>query len=319
MVTPKMIYLVNDWVYNSPIFGKVVKIAGYYPASQGAEGGVDHLKVMVEKGYSIMIFPEGTRSSDNSINRFHKGAFYIAEQLKLDVLPIYIHGNSETLPKGDHIIYDESITVVLGERIKFDDESFGDGYSDRTKKINQFFRKEFDKLRRQFENQDYFKNKLFLSYLYKENDVVETIKLDFRKNKNDYFTLNNLVGLNMKIGHIGDDMGQLDVLLTLQNPKRKLYSFVVSSQNRDIAKNNFYVNKRNINYVELIDDFSNSIEMLIISTEIKIGELDKLDFKNINSVILYDTNIKIEDLRKFEFLECKTEGRFTILKQKACG
>ena len=118
MVTHRVIYLVNDWVYKSPIFGGVVRLAGYYPVSKGLEGGVEHLRKRVDHGYLLMVFPEGTRSEDNDIKRFHKGAFYLAEQFNLDILPIYIHGNSETLPKGDHIIYDENKEVIyVGETI----------------------------------------------------------------------------------------------------------------------------------------------------------------------------------------------------------
>jgi 1-acyl-sn-glycerol-3-phosphate acyltransferase len=70
-------------------------------------------------------FPEAERSYTNDIKRFHKGAFYIAEQFGLDVLPVYIHGNSEVQPKGDFIIYDGSITVKVGDRISKNDLSFG--------------------------------------------------------------------------------------------------------------------------------------------------------------------------------------------------
>ena len=43
MLTPKMIFLVNDWVYRSPVFGKAVQRAGFYPVSQGLdEKGIQH-------------------------------------------------------------------------------------------------------------------------------------------------------------------------------------------------------------------------------------------------------------------------------------
>ena len=76
MLSPKIIFLVNDWVYNSPFFGRAVKLAGFYPVTQGLEGGVEHLREKVNEGYSMMVFPEGSRSEDNVVKRFHKGAFY---------------------------------------------------------------------------------------------------------------------------------------------------------------------------------------------------------------------------------------------------
>jgi 1-acyl-sn-glycerol-3-phosphate acyltransferase len=49
MLSPKTIYLVSDWVYNSPVFGKAVRAAGFYPVSEGIEGGVEHLRAKVEE------------------------------------------------------------------------------------------------------------------------------------------------------------------------------------------------------------------------------------------------------------------------------
>ncbi|WP_245168928.1 MMPL family transporter [Chryseobacterium sp. RR2-3-20] len=179
LVSPKIVYLVNDWVYNSPVFGKMVRALGFYPVSQGIENGLDKLREKTDQGYSLVVFPEAERSYDNEIKRFHKGAFYLAEQLNLDVLPLYIHGNSEVLPKGDFIIYNGSITIKIGDRISNEDKSFGKNYSERTKKINAYFREEFAKLRNELEDENYFKYKLFLSYLYKENEVVKAVKEDF--------------------------------------------------------------------------------------------------------------------------------------------
>jgi len=45
----------------------------------------------VKDGYSIVVFPEGTRSPDGTIKRFHKGAFYLAEQLNIDIVPCRAH------------------------------------------------------------------------------------------------------------------------------------------------------------------------------------------------------------------------------------
>lgn len=143
MTTHKIVYLVNDWVYESPIFGKLVKALGFYPVSQGIENGMEKLREKVKNGYSLMVFPEAKRSYDNDIKRFHKGAFYLAEQFDLDIVPVYIHGNSEVLPKGDFIIYDGAITVKVGDRINKDDLSLGTNYSERTKKINAFSEKNF--------------------------------------------------------------------------------------------------------------------------------------------------------------------------------
>ncbi len=59
---PKVILLTNQWVWRSPVFGAVVRLADYYPVAEGVEDAIDKLKEKIEQGYSIVVYPEGTRS-----------------------------------------------------------------------------------------------------------------------------------------------------------------------------------------------------------------------------------------------------------------
>ncbi|KQT24756.1 glycerol acyltransferase [Chryseobacterium sp. Leaf405] len=267
MATHKIIYLVNDWVYDSPVFGKLVRALGFFPVSQGIENGMDKLKEKIDQGYSLMVFPEAERSYTNDVKRFHKGAFYIAEQFGLDVVPVYIHGNSEVLPKGDFIIYDGAITVKVGERIDKDDLSFGKNYSERTKKINFYFRNEFAKLRNELEDENYFKKKLFLSYLYKDSEVVKAVKDDFNKNKSVYFELNKHIPKDASILHLANDFGQKDILLTLQQADRRIFSLIANDEKRQTAKQTYLVKKRKITYIKSLTEINKNINVLLISDE----------------------------------------------------
>ncbi|QBJ86949.1 glycerol acyltransferase [Chryseobacterium gleum] len=267
MTTHKIIYLVNDWVYQSPIFGKLVRALGFYPVSQGIENGMERLKEKVEQGYSLVVFPEAERSYTNDIKRFHKGAFYLAEQFGLDILPIYIHGNSEVLPKGDFIIYDGSITIKVGSRISKDDMSFGKNYSERTKKINAYFREEFAKLREEIEDENYFKKKLFLSYLYKDSEVVKDVKEDFNTNKSVYFELNKHIPNDAGILHIADDFGQKDALLTLYQANRRIFSMIRNDEKRETAAHSYLVKRRKIHYIKDLSEINKKIDVLLVSDE----------------------------------------------------
>lgn len=277
MTTHKIVYLVNDWVYQSPIFGKMVRALGFYPVSQGIENGMEKLKEKVDQGYSLVVFPEAERSYTNDIKRFHKGAFYLAEQFGLDILPLYIHGNSEVLPKGDFIIYDGSITVKVGDRIRKDDVSFGKSYSERTKKINAYFREQFAQLRNEIEDENYFKKKLFLSYLYKENEVVHEVKEDFNTNKTAYFELNKHIPKDSTILHISDDFGQKDVLLLLYQAGRRIFSRISNEEKRDVAEQNYLVKRRKLSYINDISEINKNIDVLLISdSRFKINTLSTL-------------------------------------------
>jgi hypothetical protein len=63
-----------------------------------------NLKSLVDRGYSIAVYPEGTRSPDCRIGRFHQGAFYLAKSLGVDVVPLVLYGAGKVLPKkGRHL------------------------------------------------------------------------------------------------------------------------------------------------------------------------------------------------------------------------
>lgn len=117
MLTPNLVVLTNDWVHRNPIYGLVIRYAEFYAVSDGIEANLGRLADLVRRGYSIVVFPEGTRSPDCRIGRFHRGAFYLAEQLHLDLLPIYLHGVGHVLPKRDFMLRRGSMHAEVGRRI----------------------------------------------------------------------------------------------------------------------------------------------------------------------------------------------------------
>ncbi|WP_241507224.1 MMPL family transporter [Aquimarina sediminis] len=242
MLHPKIIFLVNDWVYNSPVFGKAVQLAGFYPVSSGIENGLDHLKEKVEQGYSLMAFPEGTRSNTNKIKRFHKGAFYLAEKFDLDIIPVLIHGNSEVLPKGTFVIKDGSVTVKILDRISSSDTSFGESYSKKAKQIGVYFRKEFSLLRKEIEQDDYFNSIVLEEYRYKGDVLYKEVRKDLQLYKEIYHIITNSIGEKDTITHLSKDSGQLDFLLSLRAVDRKLFSYLENKTRRAIVRNSYITN-----------------------------------------------------------------------------
>jgi 1-acyl-sn-glycerol-3-phosphate acyltransferase len=254
MLSPKVIYLVSDWVYNSPIFGVGVKLAGFYPVSQGLEGGVEHLRKKVEEGYSLVVFPEGTRSKSNHIQRFHKGAFYLAQEFNIDIVPILIHGNSEVLPKGDFIIYDGSITLNILERITPDDSRFGTTFAERAKGIGAYFKVQYAQMRNVTEGPYYFKRKIIHSFAYKEFDIIREVKQNLNRSMETYKKMDRHIGTKSSILHITDNYGETGLLLALQEPQRKIYTYIADEEKRDVARTNYINKKRDIKYPDSLNN-----------------------------------------------------------------
>ncbi|MBL0736174.1 1-acyl-sn-glycerol-3-phosphate acyltransferase [Flavobacterium sp. GN10] len=314
MLSPKIIFLVSDWVYNSPIFGGVVRKAGFYPVSEGLEGGVEHLRKKVEQGYSLMVFPEGTRSENNVVKRFHKGAFFLAEEFKIDIIPVVIHGASELIPKGDFVIHHGKLTVTILERIAPDDLSFGTNYTERTKQISSFFKAEYRKIRQELEGPDYFKTMLINSYDYKEIEVGNSVKKDLKQNLEVYYNLNKYITPKAKILHLGSDYGQLDVLLALQEPQRKIVSFINDEEKLLVAKTNYLVKKRKITYLEKLESaFENQYDIVLISDESYHDEIEKRVL-NVSFIILVNSSRLKSQFENFEIVS--EENALLVLKKK---
>ena len=103
-LTPKLIFLTTDWVWNDPFYGFLIRHAEYYPASQGIDNLIPKFRSLVERGYSIAIFPEGTRSITCHLGPFHKGAFYVADELGIGVIPMMLYGTGRALRKKTHLL-----------------------------------------------------------------------------------------------------------------------------------------------------------------------------------------------------------------------
>ena len=125
--TPKIVFFTNQWVWNNPFYGLLIRNAEYLPVVDGLEPLLPEIKSLVERGYSIAIYPEGTRSRDCRIGRFHKGAFYLAQELGLEVLPMYIYGPGKILPKKSYHLRKGIFYVEVDEPLTPDDlQEMGD-------------------------------------------------------------------------------------------------------------------------------------------------------------------------------------------------
>ncbi|MDB5235136.1 MAG: phospholipid/glycerol acyltransferase, partial [Hymenobacter sp.] len=234
MQYPKLILLTSDWVWNSPFFGAVVKMADYYPAAQGAEEGLPILQQKVAEGYSIVIFPEGTRSLDGTIQRFHKGAFYLAEKLGLDIIPILIHGSGATMRKGKFYLNDGQMTLKCLPRISPTDPTFGDNYTARTKAISKYFRAEYQLLAEQVENPDYYRNLLVTNYLYKGPVLEWYMKVKLKLEKN-YHLFNDILPKKGRILDIGCGYGFMANMLALSSKSRVVKGIDFDEENITVA------------------------------------------------------------------------------------
>ena len=161
-LTPKLVFFTNGWVWKNPIYGYVIRKAEFYPIADGLEKNLDRIKDLVSRGYSLCVFPEGTRTPDGKIGRFHKGAFYVACELGLDMVPVFLHGADHVLPKTDFMLREGTVTMETGKRIV----PTGD-YRRMTKEVHHLYLESFAEMKKRLETPEYLSKYVRYKYLYK--------------------------------------------------------------------------------------------------------------------------------------------------------
>jgi 1-acyl-sn-glycerol-3-phosphate acyltransferase len=114
-------WTIKTEVKKIPIFGYALERMGHiYVGSRKRKDTALTLKGAVQKireGSSLAIFPEGTRSNDGHLQKFHKGGAIIAIRSGVPILPVTINGSRFMLPKGTLALMPGKIEVIVGDSI----------------------------------------------------------------------------------------------------------------------------------------------------------------------------------------------------------
>ena len=78
----------------------------------------------IREGNSILLFPEGTRSQDGRINQFKKGVILLSKKAHLPIVPAYINGSFESLPKSRYVPRRKKISLFFGKAVRYWDEVY---------------------------------------------------------------------------------------------------------------------------------------------------------------------------------------------------
>lgn len=236
----KLLLVTNDWVWNSPLFGFFIRYVEYIHAKDETSWDLVKIQQKVDEGYSILIFPEGTRSLDGRIGRFKKGAFYLAEQLKLDIQPVILHGIHHALRKGDFSVQKSLMTIKYLPRIAADDPSFGTGYRERTKAIAKYFKAEFQKVRLEVETPDFYADKVQRLYSYKGPVLEWYVRIKMLLEKN-FTEIVDRVPREGRVYDLGCGYGYLSHLLAMQSFDREVIGLDYDEEKVQVAAHSHYL------------------------------------------------------------------------------
>ena len=104
-----------------PFVGTGCKAAGHIfidrRSTKAAMESLKEVEKQLANGVCTVIFPEGTRSLNGEVGRFKRGAFQIAWDLGLPIIPLSLDGCYEVLPKGKPFVYRAPVHMHIGEPI----------------------------------------------------------------------------------------------------------------------------------------------------------------------------------------------------------
>ncbi|MCL2684252.1 MAG: 1-acyl-sn-glycerol-3-phosphate acyltransferase [Synergistaceae bacterium] len=97
-------FLAKESLFRIPVLGFLLRALGAIPVeredSQRAGAVMKSLLKLLGNGESVMLFPEGTRTSDGRLKPLEAGVAYLSVKTGVPVLPVYVGGSFKAWPKG---------------------------------------------------------------------------------------------------------------------------------------------------------------------------------------------------------------------------
>ncbi len=110
--------IVKRFVFRIPVLGPGMRFAGYVPVDREGEGrGRERIaravRLMRDRGYSFLVFPEGQRSWDGTLQPFRRGGFFLALEAGVPIVPVSVLGTYELLPRGTRRVHKGPVRVTF--------------------------------------------------------------------------------------------------------------------------------------------------------------------------------------------------------------
>lgn len=104
-----------------PVVGTACEFAGHIMVDRSSKAAIrrtmQHAEKTLKGGMSLVVFPEGTRCEDGHLHPFKRGAFTLAEEFSLPVVPLTIDGAFHLLPKGSLNVRPGKVTLTIHKPI----------------------------------------------------------------------------------------------------------------------------------------------------------------------------------------------------------
>ena len=238
MLNLKVVLLTTDWVWKNPMYGVIIRFAEFYPVSDGYDKNVERLKSLVERGYSVVVYPEGTRSVTGDIQRFHKGAFQLAQSLNVDILPVFVHGANHVMPKNDFVLREGQLYVEIGQRMSSEEVKSMEARA-LTSQFHKYYIEHFEEIRNQREDTEYVLPFVRYKYIYKGNDTERECRRNLKRIRTHEAEIDAMEGHSIWVKNSG--IGELAWTIALVHRDMQVYAMEADEDKYLIASHTSYI------------------------------------------------------------------------------
>jgi 1-acyl-sn-glycerol-3-phosphate acyltransferase len=126
-----------DYFYNRRLIGFLTSLwLNTFPFSRtGSPREVLHRSSqLLKSGWNLLVFPEGTRSTNGALQEFTPGVGHLATENQVDVIPMHIRGAHRIMPKGRDVPLPAKATVRIGKPLKVAEGETSRSFADRVEK-----------------------------------------------------------------------------------------------------------------------------------------------------------------------------------------
>jgi 1-acyl-sn-glycerol-3-phosphate acyltransferase len=111
-------YLAKKEVFKIPLVAQAMRAVGIIEINRQKGGSsrqaiIEGVRIATERGYSLLVYPEGTRNTKGTLLPFYKGAFRIAIDTGLPILPVVIEGTERVSRPGSKFFYPGHATMRI--------------------------------------------------------------------------------------------------------------------------------------------------------------------------------------------------------------
>jgi 1-acyl-sn-glycerol-3-phosphate acyltransferase len=125
-MTPRPVtFLAKAELFRIPLFGRFIRGLNAHPVRrEGGDPAALRLALRIlEKGGTLLVFPEGTRGVEGTLRPGKPGAGMLAAMSRAPVVPVYVRGSGQAWPRGMKLPRPAKVTVTFGQPLQFGTEA----------------------------------------------------------------------------------------------------------------------------------------------------------------------------------------------------